>query len=200
MSNKKNIKKEENAIILDYLPRGYVKRGMKNYGGKPIAQAIGTEFFTFLELAPKNGVDLEIQENVYIGKGKRDKIYRVLGKLDSENLTATSRIELSYAIEGIVDLNEEKYVEFFNTAGSISWDLHGLGLLPGIGPKTVNKILKERERKKFVSFADIENRVSAIKDVKELIIKRIYEELNLSFSRRKHQFYVFTQEPKRKIK
>ena len=200
MSNKKNIKKEENAIILDYLSRGYVKRSMTNYEGKPIAQAIGTEFFTFLELAPKKGIDLEIQENVFIGKGKRDKIYRVLGKLDSENLTATSRIELSYAIEDIVDLNEEKYVEFFNTAGSISWDLHALGLLPGIGQKTVNLILKEREKKKFESFEDIENRVSAIKDVRKLIIKRIYEELGLSDSRRKHQVYVFTQGPNRKRK
>ena len=199
MSNK-NIKKENNAIILDYLPRGYVKRGMSNYEGKPIAQAIGTEFFTFLELAPKKGIDLEIQENVYIGKGKRDKIYRVLGKLDSENLTATSRIELSYAIEDIVDLNEEKYVEFFNTAGSISWDLHGLGLLPGIGPKTVGVILKQRERKKFESFDDIEKRVSAIKDVRELIIRRINEELGLIESRRKHKFYLFTQEPRSKKK
>ena len=200
MSDKNNYKKEENAIILDYLSRGYVKKGMSSYNGKPIAQAIGTEFFTFFELAPKKGIDLEIQEKVYIGKGKRDKIYRVLGKLDSDNLTATSRIELTYAIDDIVDLNEEKYVEFFNTAGSISWDLHGLGLLPGIGPKTVNVILKERERKKFESFDDIENRVSAIKDVRELIIKRIYEELNLTKSRRKHQFYIFTQEPNRKRK
>ena len=200
MSNKNNIKKEENAIILDYLSRGYVKRSMTNYEGKPIAQAIGTDFFTFLELAPKRGVDLEIQEKVYIGKGKRDKIYRVLGKLDSENLTATSRIELVYVIEDIVVLNEEKYVEFFNTAGSISWDLHALGLLPGIGQKTVNLILKEREKKKFESFEDIENRVSAIKDVRKLIIKRIYEELGLSDSRRKHQVYVFTQGPNRKRK
>lgn len=200
MSEKIKVKKEENAIILDYLSRGYVKKSMSGFGGKPIAQAIGTEFFTFLELAPKKGIDLEIQERVYIGKGKRDKIYRVLGKLDQENLTATSRIELSYAIEEIVDINEEKYVEFFNTAGTISWDLHGLGLLPGIGPKTVNVILKERERKKFESFEDIENRVSAIKDVRELIIKRIHEELGLMESRRKHQFYVFTQEPRRKRK
>lgn len=199
MSNPNN-KKEKNAIILDYLSRGYVKKNMTKFEGKPIAQAIGTKFFTFLELAPKNGIDLEIQETVYIGKGKRDKIYRVLGKLDPENLTATSRIELSYAIEEIVDINEEKYVEFFNTAGTISWDLHGLGLLSGIGPKTVNVILKERERKKFDSFDDIENRVSAIKDVREVIIKRVYEELGLIESKRKHKFYLFTQKPRSKNK
>ncbi len=78
MSNKKNIKKEENAIILDYLPRGYVKRSMTKYGGKPIAQAIGTEFFTFLELAPKNGVDLEIQEMFILVKEKGTKFIEFL--------------------------------------------------------------------------------------------------------------------------
>ena len=197
MSNKNN-KKEEYAIILDYLPKGY--RNVTKPKGKPVSQAIGTEFFTFFQLAPKKDIDLEIQDKVYIGKGKRDKIYRVLGKLDFENLTATSKIELRYAMEAIVDSNEEKYVDFFNTAGTISWDLHGLGLIPGIGPKTVNEILKERERKKFKSYDDIEKRVSAIKDVRELIINRVYEELEFSPSRRKHRFYLFTQEPKRKRK
>ena len=197
MSNKNN-KKEEYAIILDYLPKGY--GNVTKPKGKPVSQAIGTEFFTFFQLAPKKDIDLEIQDKVYIGKGKRDKIYRVLGKLDTENLTTTSRIELRYAMEAIVDSNEEKYVDFFNTAGTISWDLHGLGLIPGIGPKTVNEILKERERKKFKSYDDIEKRVSAIKDVRELIINRVYEELDFSPSRRKHRFYLFTQEPKRKRK
>jgi putative nucleotide binding protein len=107
------VKKEENAVILDYLSRGYVKSDMSKFGGKAIAQAIGTEQFTLLELAPKTGVDLEIQDTVYIGKGKRDKIYRVLGKLNFENLTATSRIELEYAIRDIVEANEQKYVDFF---------------------------------------------------------------------------------------
>ena len=80
-NNKKNktpaVKKEEYAVILDYLSRGYVKSDMSKFGGKAIAQAIGTEQFTLLELAPKTGVDLDIQDTVYIGKGKRDKIYRV---------------------------------------------------------------------------------------------------------------------------
>ena len=55
---KPTVKKEENAVVLDYLSRGYVKSDMSKFGGKPIAQAIGTEQFTLLELAPKNGVDL----------------------------------------------------------------------------------------------------------------------------------------------
>ena len=136
------VKKEENAVVLDYLSRGYVKSDMSKFGGKPIAQAIGTEQFTLLELAPKNGVDLEIQDTVYIGKGKRDKIYRVLGKLDFENLTATSRIELDYAIRDIVEAQEDRFVEFFNTTEAISTRQHSLELIPGIGKNTCGTLLK----------------------------------------------------------
>jgi len=97
---------EDNAVILDYLSLGYVKSDMSKFKGQAIAQAIGTKYFTLLELAPKEGVDLEIQDTVYIGKGKRDKVHRVLGKLDFENLTATSRIELDYALRDIITSRE----------------------------------------------------------------------------------------------
>ena len=63
---------EEHAVILDYLSLGYVNSDMSKFKGKAIAQAIGTDYFTLLELVPKRGVDLEIQDTVYIGKGKRD--------------------------------------------------------------------------------------------------------------------------------
>ncbi len=59
-------KKEQQAVVLDYLSRGYVKSDMSKFGGKPIAQAIGTEQFTLLELIPKHGVDLEIGDSRYI--------------------------------------------------------------------------------------------------------------------------------------
>lgn len=139
-------KKEENAVVLDYLSRGYVKSDMSKFGGKPIAQAIGTEQFTLLELAPKTGIDLEIQDTVYIGKGKRDKIYRVLGRLDYENLTATSRIELEYAIRDIVEAREEKFVEFFNTAEALSTRLHTLELIMELVKNTCGKLLKPEKR------------------------------------------------------
>ena len=76
-------KKEQQAVVLDYLSRGYVKSDMSKFGGKPIAQAIGTEQFTLLELVPQRGVDLEIGDNVYIGgnRQERTKIHRVLGLL-----------------------------------------------------------------------------------------------------------------------
>ena len=191
------VKKEENAVVLDYLSRGYVKSDMSKFGGKPIAQAIGTEQFTLLELAPKTGVDLEIQDTVYIGKGKRDKIYRVLGKLDYENLTATSRIELDYAIKEIVEQNEENFVEFFNTADAVSTRLHSLELIPGIGKKYMWDIINERDKKKFESFEDIAERLPTLADPASMIVNRIKQELDSTTPRRgKNKYYLFTQPPR----
>ena len=194
---KPTVKKEENAVVLDYLSRGYVKSDMSKFGGKPIAQAIGTEQFTLLELAPKNGVALEIQDTVYIGKGKRDKIYRVLGKLDYENLTATSRIELDYAIKEIVEQNEENFVEFFNTAAAVSTRLHSLELIPGIGKKYMWDIINERDKKKFESFEDIAERLPTLADPASMIVNRIKQELDSTTPRRgKNKYYIFTQPPR----
>ena len=167
------------------------------FGGKPIAQAIGTEQFTLLELAPKNGVDLEIQDLVYIGKGKRDKIYRVLGRLDYENMTATARIELDYAIRDIVEDNEDKFVEFFNTADSVSTRMHSLELIPGIGKKYMWDIIKAREQKPFESFEDISERLPTLADPAAMIVNRVKQELDTTKPKRgKNKYYLFTQPPR----
>ena len=195
---KPTVKKEQYAVVLDYLSRGYVKSDMSKFGGKPIAQAIGTEQFTLLELAPKNGVDLEIQDTVYIGKGKRDKIYRVLGKLDFENLTATSRIELDYAIRDIVEANEEKFVDFFNNTGSVSTRLHSLELIPGIGKKYMWDLINAREEKPFESFEDISERIPTLTDPAGMIVNRVKQELDTNTIRRgKNKYYIFTQAPRK---
>ena len=192
-----NATSPEYAVVLDYLSRGYVKSDMSKFGGKAIAQAIGTEQFTLLELAPKNGVDLEIQDTVYIGKGKRDKVYRVLGKLDFENLTATSRIELEYAIRDIVEAQEEKFVEFFNTAEALSTRLHKLELIPGIGKKYMWEIIEAREEKPFESFEDISQRLPTLTDPAGMIVKRIQQELDTSNPKRgKNKYNIFTQAPR----
>lgn len=115
---------EDYAIILDYLPLGYVREGAPSFKRKPVTQAVGTEEFTLLELIPKERVQLDIHEKIYIGPGKRDKIARVNRRLKYENLTATAKLELNYVIEEIIKAKEDKFVEFFNEAGSISTRLH----------------------------------------------------------------------------
>ena len=193
-------KKEQQAVVLDYLSRGYVKSDMSKFGGKPIAQAIGTEQFTLLELVPQRGVDLEIGDNVYIGgnRQERTKIHRVLGILPFERLTATSRIELDYSIRDIVTSNEEKYVNFFNTTGAISTRLHTLELIPGIGKKYMWDIINAREEKPFESFADITERLPTLTDPAGMIVNRVKQELDKNTVKRgKSKYYIFTQVPRR---
>lgn len=188
---------EENATILDFLSLGYVRSDGSKFRGKPVAQAIGNDYFTLFELSPKNGVDLEIQESVFIGKGKRDKVGKI-ARLDYENLTATSRIEIDYAIEDIVKNNEEKFIDFFNTAGGVSIKLHKLELIPGIGKKHMNAILDARKVKPFESFEDLSERVPALTNPVGMIVNRVKQELNTTESKRgKKKYYLFTTMPRK---
>ncbi|WP_084266243.1 DUF655 domain-containing protein [Methanobrevibacter filiformis] len=188
---------EDYAIILDYLPYGYIKEGMSTFKKKPVAQAIGTENFTLLELIPKEDVDLEIHETVYIGQGKRDKINRVKGKLDFENLTATSRIEVDYVVEEIIHDKEEKYVKFFNEAVPLNTRLHTLEFLPGVGNKHMWAIIKAREENPFESFEDMKKRVKLIGDPAILIAKKVKMELDTTKDKRgKNKYNLFTYIPR----
>ncbi|QHN07029.1 DUF655 domain-containing protein [Methanothermobacter sp. THM-1] len=189
---------EEYAIILDYLPLGYMSEGFGTFKKRPVAQAVGRDEFTLLELTPKPDVDLDIHEEVYIGEGKRDKIARINRRLRHNDLTATARVELPYVIEEIVKSNEERFVRFFNEAGPISTRLHQLELLPGIGKKHMWDILKAREEKPFESFEDIKNRVPMLSDPVKLIVKRVLMELDVEGARRgKRKYMIFTRPPKR---
>lgn len=191
-------KKEEEVIILDYLKFGYVNPDRPTTRGMPIAQTIGVDKFTLIEVTPKDGIDLEIHDKVYIGPGKRDKVNRVKGLLDFEKLTATSRIELEYAIKDIIKGKEEEYVKFFNEIDSLSIKLHKLELIPGIGKKHMNMILEEREKEPFKSFDDLKTRVPLLGDPVELLAKRVVLELDTTQVKRgKKKYYLFTQVPSR---
>jgi len=165
--------KEEYAIILDYLPYGYpLEKKMM-----PIAQAVGDKNFTLLQLIPRRGIKLEIAERVYIGEGKRDKIYYILGKLPENKLTETSKSQLSDFIAKEIASNEKKFVDFFNNAQAINTRMHQIELLLGFGKKHTEAILKEREKKPFESLENLKQRVSNLPDPRKAIEKRFIEEI-----------------------
>ena len=165
--------KEDNALILDYLPYGYPMGGKMT----PIAQAIGVNTLILLELVPRRGVILEPKEKVYIGPDKRDKIYFISGRLAREKLTETAKIQLQEFIEQVVAEQEKKFIDFFNHAQAMNLRVHQLELLPGFGKKHTKEILEAREKKPFESFEDIKQRISNIPDPKKAVEKRILEEL-----------------------
>ena len=183
-----NPKKEEYVIILDYLKFGYVNPERPTAHGKPIAQAIGVDKFTLIEVTPKEGIDLDIHDKVYIGSGKRD----------FENLTATSRIELEYAIKEIILAHEDIYVKFFNEIDSLNIKMHKLELIPGIGKKHTQMILEERKKEPFKSFDDLKERVPLLGEPVDMLAKRVRLELDTTTVKRgKNKYYMFTQVPSR---
>ena len=165
--------KEEHAIILEYLPNGYpLDRKMM-----PIAQAIGATNFSLLELVPRRGASLEIGEKVYIGEGKRDKIYYILGRLDKEKITEAAKQQLEEFINKIVDEREQEFVAFFNKADAINKRIHQIELLPGLGKKHMQEILEKRRQEAFKSFEDMKKRIQNLPDPKKAVERRIMKEL-----------------------
>ncbi|MBS3076411.1 DUF655 domain-containing protein [Candidatus Pacearchaeota archaeon] len=165
--------KEEYAIVLEYLQHGY-PLGTKMM---PIVQAIGENNLTILELVPRRGIDLKIGERVYIGEGKRDKIYYILGRLPREKITEQAKQQLSEFIEKVVKEREPQFLKFFNEAEPINKRIHQIELLPGLGKKYMKEILEKRKEKLFESFEDISKRISNLPNPDKAIGKRIFQEL-----------------------
>jgi putative nucleotide binding protein len=167
------MEKEENAIILEYLPNGYpMEKKMM-----PIAQAIGEKTLVLLELVPRRGVDLKVGERVYIGEGKRDKVYYILGRLHREKLTESAKEQLGEFIKQIVKEREKEFVEFFNKSDAINKRIHQIEMLPGLGKKHMQEILKQRHEKEFESFQDMKKRIQNLPDPEKAVEKRIIQEL-----------------------
>ncbi|MDP2628694.1 MAG: DUF655 domain-containing protein [Nanoarchaeota archaeon] len=167
------MEKEEHAIILEYLPNGYPLEGKM----MPIAQAIGENNLTLLELVPRRGISLEVGEKVYIGEGKRDKIYYILGRLPREKLTESAKGQLEEFVKKIVKENEKKFVDFFNKSEAINKRIHQIELLPGLGKKYVKEIIAKRKEKEFDSFEDMKKRIQNLPYPEKAIEKRILQEL-----------------------
>ncbi len=176
--------KEEYAMVLDYLPYGYpMAKKMV-----PVAQAVGVKTITLLELVPRRGISLQQKEKVYIGPEKRDKIYYIAGRLSLEKLTESAKIQLHEFIESVVNEQEKKFVDFFNSAQAVNTRLHQLELLPGFGQKHMQEVIKARQEKPFASFEDIKKRVANVPDPKKAVEKRIIDELS-----QKQRFNLFVK-------
>lgn len=165
--------KEEIAIVLDFLPNGYpLERKMM-----PIAQAIGKNNLTLLELVPRRGISLKMGQEVYIGEGKRPEIYYIFGRLHREKLTEAAKNQLQEVIENVVVEKEKEFVDFFNKAEAINKRIHQIELIPGMGKKHMKEILAKRKEKEFESFEDLKKRVTNLPDPKKAVERRLFKEL-----------------------
>lgn len=167
-------KYEEYAYVLDYTPRGksITVRGREGV----IIQAIGEERLTLLELLGVQNAAVELGERLYIGREGRDKVASVLGRLEYNDISQAAKNELPNIVERIVVANEKRFVEYINMSQPITPRIHALELIPGIGKTYMMTIIKERDKKKFENFADLQSRVG-LRDPAKLVAKRIIEEI-----------------------
>ncbi len=177
-------RKEEHAYVLDFMHAGKSSSSRS----EPLAQLLGERFFTLLEATTKPEATVAIGEKVYIGTAERDKILLIKARIQYSELTQTARNCLEGLVMQIVNENEQKYVEVFNKAGALNIRQHLLELLPGIGRKHLDAILKERQAKPFASFADITQRVALMQDPAKIIVDRIMLEIQGS-----ERFYLFVK-------
>jgi len=171
---KKQIKKDEWAVVLDFLSHGHY--GMER--SQPVAQVLGETYFSLLEVIIRNDINLKPEDRLYIGDGKRDKVKYIMGRIEVKELTVAAKEELIIAIENIVNKSSGRFLEFFNKAGQITTRLHQLELLPGIGKRHLWAIIDARKAKPFESFEDIKKRIPLLPDPERMIIKRVIEELD----------------------
>ncbi len=165
---------EEYAYVLDFTQRAKSStvRGREGM----IIQAIGEERLTLLELLGTQNMSIEVAERVYIGREGRDKVMSVLGRLEYDSISQSAKNELPSIIEKIVIANQKRFIDYINTAQPITPRIHALELIPGIGKTYMMTIIRERDRKKFESFVEIQQRVG-LRDPAKLIAKRIIDEI-----------------------
>ena len=167
-------KYEEYAYILDFTLRGKSNtvRGREGI----IIQAIGEERLTLLELLGVQNMSFEVGERVYIGREGRDRVMSVLGRLDYTGISQSAKNELPNIVEIIVVANEKRFIDYMNISQPITPRIHALELIPGIGKTYMMTIIRERDKKRFESFEDVQNRVG-LRDPAKLISKRIIDEI-----------------------
>ena len=167
-------KYEEYAYVLDHVERGKSStvRGREGI----IVTAIGEDRLTILEILGVADSTFDVSERIYIGKEGRTKVQSVLGKMSYQKISQTAQSELPGVIEKIVTQNEKRFIDYLNNAQPLTPRIHALELIPGIGKTYMKIMLEEREKTKFESFEDLQNRVGLKEPIKQ-ITKRIMEEI-----------------------
>ena len=162
------------AVVLDYLPNGRPGDDRPQYQKNPVAYGLGDEEFRLFEFELEEGERVVVSDHVAVEGDDRVVSVR---EVAFDDLPGGAQSELEYAIEQIIEEDEQQFVDFYNDAQAITTRLHALNLLPGIGKKLRNNVLDERKRKPFESFDEMEERISGLHNPREVLAERILEEL-----------------------
>ncbi|MBI4043455.1 MAG: DUF655 domain-containing protein [Candidatus Diapherotrites archaeon] len=177
---------EEKALVLDFLPKG---RSV-SHTSEPIAQVMGEQYFSLLEIIPKPGIELKPLEEAYIGREERPQVQFIRRRIGFDELTNNAKSELDKAIERVLKTQEYRFIKFFNTCGPLTLRLHQLELIPGLGKKHMQEILARRTEKVFDSYEDMEARVHLMPNPISILKRRIVQEMEGS-----EKYHLFARPP-----
>ncbi len=167
---------EEHAYVLDYLPYGRSSEKSRHLA-VPTVQIMGGQYFTLLEAELKVGATVVVHERIYIGRERREKVDRIISRINYDQLTANAKAEIVPLVEELVKAQEKRFVDFFNNSQPVTPRMHSVELLPGIGKKSMWTIVNLREKALFASYKDIQDR-TGLTDVPRILSKRVLEELS----------------------
>lgn len=177
---------EDYAWVIEYLPLGHASQIKR----EPVVQLLGIRFFTLLEATVKSNAAIVLGQRVYVGKEGRDEIEHIRGRITYDKLTNGARDFLPSILRKAIEERQEDFVRFINNAGPISIRVHTLDLLPGIGKKNMESLLREREKAKFKSFEELKQRVPSLMDPVGIFTHRILSEIE-----GKEKQYLFAKPP-----
>ncbi len=138
-----------------YLSKKIGHNGNDNYIG------IGSSNFTPLELNFKSETDIKKVipgDKLYVGEGSREVVKSIIGRAEPLDFEGNDHKFLQEIINKIISENETRFVDFFNNSEAYSMKRHSLSLIPGVGPKVLAFILKERKIKQINSINDLKER------------------------------------------
>lgn len=177
---------EDYAWVIEYLPAGRADAIRK----EPMVQLLGCRFFTLLEATVNPSAAIVMGQKVYVGKEGRKEIAHIKGRIRYEDLTHGAQEFLPAMLKKAIEEREADFIAFINSSKPISIRVHTLDLLPGIGKKNMEALIKERETKPFESFKDVHTRVPTLADPVGVFVHRIMSELE-----GKEKYYLFTKPP-----
>ncbi|MEM3086086.1 MAG: DUF655 domain-containing protein [Halobacteria archaeon] len=171
--------REEWAWVLDFLPYGHPDDNRPSYQKRPTSLGIGEKNLALLEMVPREGKTLQIQQRVYVGddEAQRTLVDHVKRRILFDELTQAAKSELAAVLEKMVAAQEPRFVDIFNSSYPLTTRLHMLCLLPGVGQKMMQAVLEERAKKPFSGFAELSERVKGLHNPAKIVAKRIEEEL-----------------------
>ena len=166
---------EDYAYVLDVLTEGRLD-SKRRFRREPVVYGLGIEEFKIFDMKPVPGAAINIGDRSYIGKEteERTQIDHVRARVNYKELTHTAQSELGFVLDEIVRENEEKFIQFYNHAGPISRRYHSLELIPGLGKKTMNQIVKNRP---YTSFREMEEKIPNFRNPEKYISHRIENEI-----------------------